>query len=108
MKQPLAKQTPHVHSKHGDERHDPYQWMTDRTSDDVLSHLNAENAYRKALMEPVTALEAELAKEMTDRLVPDDATVPVRIGDYWYQTRFESGNEYPQFYRRSGDENGPE
>ena len=50
--------------------------MTDRTSDDVLSHLNAENAYRKALMEPVTALEAELAKEMTDRLVPDDATVP--------------------------------
>ena len=108
MKQPLAKQIPHVHSKHGDERHDPYQWMTDRTSDDVLSHLNAENAYRKALMEPVTALEAELAKEMTDRLVPDDATVPVRIGDYWYQTRFESGNEYPQFYRRSGDENGPE
>ncbi|NDH90618.1 MAG: S9 family peptidase, partial [Flavobacteriia bacterium] len=53
-------------------------------------------------MEGLSALEAELFEEMKSRLNPDDASVPVQMDGYWYQTRFEKGLEYPKYYRRQG------
>ena len=45
---------------------------------------------------------------MKDRLDPDDATVPVRYGNYWYQRRYREGDEYPLYTRRRGGIDGPE
>ena len=108
MKEPIAKQIPHIHEMHGDRREDPYYWLRERDHEDVTSYLNEENAYREGLMAPLQTLESTLYDEMVSRIVPDDWSVPVRIDDFWYQTRFNKGAEYPCFYRREGAEDGPE
>ncbi len=45
---PRAPQRPTVLARHGDERVDPYYWLMDRESEEVLAHLRAENAYHAA------------------------------------------------------------
>jgi len=107
---PIAKRIPHlVESPNGD-RSDDYYWLRDdsRQSKDVLDYLNAENAYRDALMKPTEALQEKLYAEMVARLKPDDASVPVLDHGYWYYTRFEAGKDYPIYGRRKGSMEAPE
>ena len=108
MKEPVAQRIPHVHEHHGDCRDDAYYWLRDRDHEDVTTYLNEENTYREVLMQPLKPLEDKLYEEMVSRIVPDDWSVPVRIDHFWYQTRFNHGDEYPCFYRREGAEDGPE
>ncbi len=42
---PSAPRRPHVVSAHGDDREDPWFWLRDREDPEVLSYLEAENAY---------------------------------------------------------------
>ena len=39
---PQARQQPHEHTEHGVRRPDPYHWMRDLDSPDLLAHLEAE------------------------------------------------------------------
>ena len=108
---PIAERHPEtLVSPHGDERVDEYYWLRDdsRESEKVLAYLKAENEYTRAVLEPTEALQAELFAEMRDRLDPDDATVPVRYRNYWYQRRYREGEEYPLYTRRRGSIDGPE
>ena len=45
---------------HGDVRIDDYYWMRDRTSQEVLDHLAAENAYAAAVMQSTEELQEQL------------------------------------------------
>ena len=86
-------------------RMDDYYWLRDdtRQSGDVLNYLTAENAYRDAMLAPTRALQERLYGELTGRIKPDDASVPVYEHGYWYYTRFVPGQDYPIYARRKGE-----
>ncbi|MAB79708.1 MAG: oligopeptidase B [Planctomycetes bacterium] len=86
---------------HGDVRIDNYYWLRRRGSEEVLDYLKAENAYVESRLAHTKALQKELFDEMVGRVRQDDATVPYRLGDYLYYTRFEEGKQYPIHCRRS-------
>jgi oligopeptidase B len=102
MLEPKAPQKAHAMEMHGDVRQDPYYWLNERENPEVIAYLEEENGYREAGMQGLKPLENELFEEMKARLNPDDASVPVQMDGYWYQTRFEKGQEYPKYYRRKG------
>jgi oligopeptidase B len=99
---PVAAVRPHrIESAHGS-RVDPYYWLRDdeRADPDVLSYLEAENAYQRLRMAAAKPLEEALYTEIIGRLQQDDASVPYRKNGFWYYTRFEAGKEHPIFARR--------
>ena len=107
---PEAKRRPFVvESPHG-KRTDEYYWLRDdeRSSADVLGHLEQENAYTEAMLAPLAAIEEALFAELTGRLQPDESSVPVLHHGYWYTTRYTAGTEYPQYVRRRDAEGSSE
>ncbi|MEE8118104.1 MAG: S9 family peptidase [Gammaproteobacteria bacterium] len=108
--QPIAKTVPHEMTAHGDTRVDNYYWMRDdeRKDPDVLEYLNAENKYLEKMLAHTNALQENLYQELIERIKPDDESVPHRLGNYYYFTRYEAGKEYPIYSRRKGGEDGPE
>src|SRR5262249_61347960 len=75
-KPPVAKQVPHTVTVHGDTRVDPYFWLREKTNPEVIAHLEAENAYTKAMTKHTEALQETLYKEMLGRLKQTDLDVP--------------------------------
>jgi oligopeptidase B len=108
MDQPRPAQRPHRMERHGDVRIDEYYWLNDRENPEVIDYLNAENAYREEAMAPVKPLIDSLYSEMTGRLDPNEASLPVEMDGYWYQSRYQVGKEYPIHVRFQGAEDGPE
>ena len=101
---PVAPQRPHpVKAPHGT-RLDEYHWMRDdtRSAPEVISHLQAENAYTDAVLAPVKVLEDRVYEEIVARIKQDDSSVPYRHRGYWYYTRYEPGREYAVYARRCG------
>lgn len=103
QKPPVATKVPHTLTQHGHQRQDPYYWMNQRENSEVIQHLEAENAYRKAVMKPLESLQNTLFEEMKGRIKEDDASLPYRDGAYWYYTRFVPGGEYPLYCRKKGN-----
>jgi oligopeptidase B len=107
---PVAAQRAYqVKSPSGD-RNDPYYWLRDdtRKRPDVLGYLNAENAYTRAILDPVKPLEDTLLAELKSHVQEDDVSAPVFEDGYWYYTRFAAGQEQPVFARRKGAMDAPE
>ena len=107
---PVAARKPYAVTSPNGTRNDDYYWLRDdtRQSPEVLGYLNAENAYRDAVMAPAAGLQARLYDEMVQRLKPDEASVPVLQHGVWRYTRFEEGKEYPIHARRVGSMSAPE
>jgi oligopeptidase B len=101
---PIAPKRPHVMEIHGDQRVDPWYWMRDdeRTDEEILAHLRAENAYTDHVLAPVAGLKDELLAEMRGRIKEDDSSVPQLRGGAWRYERFEETREYPVHCRRLG------
>jgi oligopeptidase B len=102
---PIAAKRPYAVASPYGTRMDDYYWLRDdtRQSGDVLNYLTAENAYRDAMLAPTRALQERLYGELTGRIKPDDASVPVYEHGYWYYTRFVPGQDYPIYARRKGE-----
>ena len=101
---PVAEVRPHRSTHHGVTLEDPYAWLRDAdypTVDDadVLAYLRAENAHFDAVMAPVQGLVEELFQEIKAREKPDDASVPLREGGYFYQWRYAAGAQYRTWTR---------
>ncbi|OYW99377.1 MAG: S9 family peptidase, partial [Bosea sp. 32-68-6] len=75
---------------------------------DIRRHLEAENAYSKALMAPTRMLQRELVKEMRGRLKEDDSSVPQPDGPYLYYSRYRRGGEHPLICRKPRSGKGRE
>ncbi|AOG06362.1 S9 family peptidase [Bosea sp. RAC05] len=75
---------------------------------DIRRHLEAENAYSKALMAPTRTLQRELVKEMRGRLKEDDSSVPQPDGPYLYYSRYRKGGEHPLICRKPRSGKGRE
>ncbi len=97
---PVAKTLPTVEEIHGDRRVDEYAWLRDKTNPDVKAHLEAENAYTAAVLEPLAALRAGLYEEMLARIKQTDVGVPWRQGEWLYYSRTVEGQQYPIHCRR--------
>ncbi|PKI18220.1 S9 family peptidase [Colwellia sp. 12G3] len=107
---PIAKKIPHEMTIHNHQRVDNYYWMRDdhRSDETILSHLNAENNYADAMLAEQKPLQELLYKELKDRIVKDDNTVPTKDGKYWYHSEINGEQEYSNYYRAtsfSGENN---
>src|SRR5579875_326320 len=102
---PVAPRRPHVLRAHGDERVDPWYWLRERDNPEVISLLEAENAYTEAMCAHTAALREAIYAEMRARIQETDLSVPVRKGPFLYYTRTREGAQYPIHCRRpaSGD-----
>ena len=109
--QPVAKKDPKTTVQLGRTRTDDYAWMKDDNwqkvlrdpsviKPDVKSHLEAENAYTKAMLAETEALQTKLFDEMKGRIKEDDSSVPSPDGAWEYYTRFEKGAEHPKYCRQ--------
>lgn len=105
---PLAAVKEHRLEKHGQIRVDPYYWLRERESREVVDYLNAENAYLDKVMKPLEGLRDALYTEMKSRLKEDDSSAPIRRGDYHYWGRYVAGKQYPVWVRAKGSPNGRE
>ena len=108
---PVAERRPHTSRHHGIEIRDPYHWLRDQSypivdDADVIAYLEAENRYFDAFMAPHKALTETLFEEIKARQKPDDESVPVKDGNYFYQWRFAPGAQYRTWTRWPVDEPG--
>jgi oligopeptidase B len=102
---PVAARRPHRFTAHGVTIEDPWAWLKDPgypevTDPDILAYLQAENAYFEAAMAPLRPLSDTLFAEMRGRIKEDESTVPQKDGDWLYWTDYETGGEYPRWWRR--------
>jgi oligopeptidase B len=116
---PRAEKRQHRIEQLGRVRTDDYAWMKDENWQQVLrdpkalradvrAHLEAENAYTKAVLAGTEALQAELFAEMKGRIKEDDSSVPAPDGAFDYYVRYDTGAEHPIHGRRPRDADGPE
>jgi oligopeptidase B len=105
---PVARTIPRELTAHGQIRQDPYYWLRERDDPEVIRYLEAENAYLEAMMADTDELQETLFAEITDRIEPDDASVPVFSRGYWYYTRHVEDGEYALHCRREGSLEAPE
>jgi oligopeptidase B len=94
VKPPLAKKVPKELSIHGDTRIDNYYWMNDRENPEVIAHLEAENAYKEAVMAHTEPLQDKLFEEIKSKIKPQDESVPYKKNGYYYYTRTVPEKEY--------------
>ncbi|HEX9615176.1 MAG TPA: S9 family peptidase, partial [Bacteroidota bacterium] len=105
---PIVRKITKIDTIHGDVRTDHYHWLREKSSKDVLSYLEAENAYTQEMMKPAGKLEETVYKEILTRTKLTDLSVPYRLGNYFYYTRIEEGKQYPVRCRKKGSLEAPE
>ena len=78
---------------------DPYSWLENRDSPEVLDYLKAENAYLEAQLAEQRELRDNLFEEIKGRIRETDLSLPSPWGPYLYYQRTTAGDEYPRHYR---------
>jgi oligopeptidase B len=101
---PRAKRQPMSRSHHGDVFVDPYEWLRDKDNPEVISYLEAENAYTEAQTAQLTELSDAVFSEIKARTKETDLSVPNYTSHpggsaYWYYVRTVEGSEYPIYCR---------
>jgi oligopeptidase B len=99
---PTAKKLAKTQTFHGETLNDDYFWLREKTDKEVISYLEAENAYTDAMMKGTEAFQEKLYQEMLARIKQTDANVPYRQDGYYYYSRTETGKQYPIFARKRG------
>ncbi|WP_328323860.1 S9 family peptidase [Kribbella sp. NBC_00382] len=106
LKPPVAARKPIERTHHGDVFVDDYEWLRDKTNDEVLDYLRAENSYTEARTEHLESLREAIFSEISDRTLQTDLSVPARSGGFWYYARTIEGKQYALSCRvkAAGDE----
>lgn len=81
-------------------RVDPWFWLRERDDPEVLSYLEAENAFTREALGHLSGLRRDLYAEIVGRVQESDTTAPVRRGAYEYYTRTVEGQQYGVHCRR--------
>ena len=97
---PVAKQIPKELIAQNDVRVDNYFWLNDRENHEVIDYLEQENAYCESKMKHTEQFQKDLFEEMKSRIKEDDQSVPYKYNGYWYIVKFETGKDYPIYFRR--------
>ena len=107
-KPPVARREPVEHVLHCDRRVDYYAWLRNKENPEVISYLEAENAYTDAILKPTEPFQEKLYQEMLGRIQQSDLSVPYRLRGYLYFTRTEEGKQYAIYCRRRDVESASE
>jgi oligopeptidase B len=86
---------PHAAHRPRPKATDPYAWLQERDTAEVLAYLKAENAYQEASLADQAALRETLFEEIKGRILETDLSLPSPWGPYLYYTRTTAGDEYP-------------
>ncbi len=105
---PAPTKVPRTTTIHGYTLVDDYFWMREKGNPEVITHLEAENAYTEQVMAHTKGLQETLYREILGRIKQTDLSVPSRIGEYFYYSRTEEGKQYPYMCRRKGSMEAPE
>jgi len=102
---PLAPRVTLTRARFGVSWPDDWAWLRDPAypalrDPAVVAHLEAENAYTRAMLAPHEAQVERLHAELKGRLTEDDASVPVQDGGFDYQWAFAPGAQYRTWLRR--------
>lgn len=108
MQPPKAKKIAKKLAIHGDERIDNYYWLNNIENQEVIDYLMAENAYYEDQTSHLKQFKEDLFQEMKARIKEDDASVPYKKNNYYYQTKFDIGNQYPIYVRKKETLDSPE
>jgi oligopeptidase B len=104
---PVAAKKPIERIHHGDVFVDDYEWLRDKSNDEVLDYLRAENAYTEARTAHLESLREAIFGEISARTLQTDLSVPSRRGGYWYYTRTVEGKQYAISCRVRADGDQP-
>ncbi|MDJ0312745.1 S9 family peptidase [Arthrobacter sp. H35-D1] len=91
---PVAKKVPTHRTHHGDTFVDNYEWLREKENQEVLAHLNAEQAYTDAVTAGQVSLRGDIFTEIKNRTQETDLSVPTRKDDWWYYGRMVEGQSY--------------
>ncbi|TRW85497.1 S9 family peptidase [Mycolicibacterium sp. 018/SC-01/001] len=94
MKPPVAKRVEHRREHHGDVFVDPYEWLREKSSAEVIGHLEAENSFTEHVTADLAPLRQAIFDEIKARTKETDLSVPTRRGDWWYYGRSFAGKQY--------------
>ncbi len=108
---PVARKIPVRVEQLGRVRTDDYQWMKDDNWQavlrdptliraDVKEHLEAENAYREAMMASTLSFQARMFEEMKGRIKEVDSSVPAPDGAWEYYVEYRAGDQHPRHMRK--------
>jgi len=111
---PVAEKRPVVISQLGRQRTDDYAWLKDENwqkllrdpslvRPDIRAHLEAENAYAKAVLAGTEGLQETIVSEIRGRMKEDDSSLPCPDGPFDYYARYETGGQHPIYARRPRD-----
>ncbi len=101
---PIAKIKDTVLSHLNDDRTDPYFWMNERDSKDVLEYINEENKYTENYFNRLKTLKKRLLDEFEARIDPNEKGAPFFLKGKKYQSEYLVGKDYRITYVY--DENG--
>ena len=79
---------------------DEYQWLRGAAwpklvqDEDIIAHLEAENAYCKDFLGSLGDLQETFFQKMKGRMKLTDRTVEIRQGGYYYYSRTEETQQY--------------
>ena len=94
MKPPVARRAEHRREHHGDVFVDPYEWLREKDSTEVIDHLESENTYTEHVTADLAPLRQAIFDEIKARTKETDLSVPTRRGDWWYYGRSFAGKQY--------------
>ncbi|WP_240644001.1 S9 family peptidase [Antribacter gilvus] len=91
----MAERRPVLRSHHGDDFADEYEWLRAKEDPEVVTHLEAENAWTHAQVAHLAPLRTAIFEEIKGRTLETDLSLPSRDGGYWYYARTVEGRQYP-------------
>src|SRR6476469_1795508 len=105
MQAPLALRRPTTSTHHGVELTDDYAWLRDPaypevTDQAILAHLEAENRWFEGWKAGKNVQIETIYRELRGRIKENDASVPVKDGDWLYWRSFDEGGEYRKWWRK--------
>ncbi len=103
---PTARRDPKTTALHGQTLFDDFGWLRDKSASEVITYLEAENAYTADAMSGTEALQTKLYGEMLSHIKETDESVPYPYRGWWYSTRTVEGSQYAIHCRREAAEDG--
>jgi oligopeptidase B len=108
LSSPVAKIIPKKTEIHGQTLIDNYYWLREKTNQEVIDYLEAENKYTESVMEPTKELQTQLYDEMLGRIKETDMDVPSKLDNFYYYSRTEKGKQYKIYCRKKDSLDNPE
>lgn len=99
---PVAKRVHTEKAAVGGTLVDDYGWLRERSSPEVKTYLEQENAYAEQMLLPIRPLQKALYDETLSHIKQTDDSVPYQKSGFWYYTRTVEGKQYRVYCRRKG------